>query len=285
MKNILGLLAVALILTFSACEEQPIKIDPAGGGNGPVVKDSVLRAVLIEDLTGAGCSNCPKGTAVIEDMLAAYGKERVIPIGIHGIQLVYLQEAKYNLSSDYSKEIETFYAGEFFGKPAAGFNRIDSDGGRLALDNTEQWAPRVAAELEKTAVLGIEIDHSYDEASRKYDLEVKVTGVEDVDTPLDITVLFAQSKIIDKQKSSSEVIEEYEHNHVLFDGLTPALGESLTTDGISAGEELTKTYSKVLPEYDEPFGKAKDMEVIVFVANGNTDDHEIYNAASAKLIK
>ncbi len=66
MRSILirFLLVFPLIILLS-CEEIPIIIAD------PVIPDSE-KVVLIEELTGASCPNCPKGSAAIENILTKF---------------------------------------------------------------------------------------------------------------------------------------------------------------------------------------------------------------------
>lgn len=41
------------------------------------------RNILIEDFTGQNCVNCPKATAVIEQLQQQYGADTIIAVAIH----------------------------------------------------------------------------------------------------------------------------------------------------------------------------------------------------------
>jgi hypothetical protein len=64
------------LIFFLSCEEVTIPITD-------VVIEPTEKVVLIEELTGAKCPNCPKGTKAIENILSKY-PDNVIAVGIHG---------------------------------------------------------------------------------------------------------------------------------------------------------------------------------------------------------
>lgn len=41
------------------------------------------RAMVMEEVTGTWCGNCPRGIVIMHDMLEKYGDERFIPIAVH----------------------------------------------------------------------------------------------------------------------------------------------------------------------------------------------------------
>ena len=74
-KGIFSLSALAL-LCFSACNEEPILIpDPNLNVTG--------RTVLVEEVTGIRCQNCPIGTQTLVALQQQYGKDKLVVVSIH----------------------------------------------------------------------------------------------------------------------------------------------------------------------------------------------------------
>ena len=72
-KFIFGIL---IIMSLSRCEEKMVIIPPYEPPTGN-------KVVLVEDLTGARCPNCPVGSAKLELLEEKYNHKIVI-VGIHG---------------------------------------------------------------------------------------------------------------------------------------------------------------------------------------------------------
>ena len=86
-KYTLFLLSIVLFVT--SCSEQiPPGINPPGGIN-PVNSSYIApveakqdKVVLIEELTGVACANCPKAADVIKD-IEKNNPERIISVALH----------------------------------------------------------------------------------------------------------------------------------------------------------------------------------------------------------
>jgi len=114
MKKLLVLFG--MILFFSACEEQMvvIPIDPTITSG---------KVVLVEELTGVSCPNCPAGSARLEGMLQTFPNNLVV-VGIHGGFLAEpVSDSKYDLRSDAGVHLDQFLK-DYLGKPSAYFNRL-----------------------------------------------------------------------------------------------------------------------------------------------------------------
>ena len=80
MRNLLFL---CVLFCLSACTEIPPVINPLQGTEvEPIETDSVVQKVLIEELTGVRCVNCPVGTAEVLRLQELLG-EQVIAVALH----------------------------------------------------------------------------------------------------------------------------------------------------------------------------------------------------------
>ena len=91
--------------------------------------------------------------------------------------------------------------------------------------------------------------------------------------------MILENNIIDAQEDLNEVIEDFEHNHVLRTMLTPFDGEELSSQ-FEKGEVVTRNYEFTLPE-DENLWKVGDIEIVVFVHEQNG---EVLQAALIRLL-
>ncbi len=114
MKNILYCFSLAALMFITACKEQPIII-PDLNVTG--------RTVLVEEITGVRCTNCPTGTQTLVAMQQQYGADRLVVVSIHAAGPF---SVPYTNQEDYrSAEIQELadYIGQYFGFPTASIDR------------------------------------------------------------------------------------------------------------------------------------------------------------------
>lgn len=264
MKKIF--LFVIAALFFAACSETPIMIPE-------FEVPKTTRVVLIEDLTGVKCPNCPKGASAIEEILEKFAGN-VVAIGVHGTFLTSpLPESKYDFRNAKAKALEEFLK-PFLGKPAAHINRRLFDGQDFgAIDAVELWQGFVAQELSKPEEMEITLKKTYDEATRKLTIDVKATSFIDEVGLFKTSVYVTESKIEDVQENQGVIEEDYEHNHVLRDMLTEATGDEFANN-LTKNKIVTKQYTYTVPQNFKP----ENMEVVVMVSRSNTDDKSVLQA-------
>ncbi len=273
MKNLVFLFILSAL--FISCEEVMVNVpDPK--------PPETEKIVLVEELTGATCPNCPKGAAALESILEFF-EGSVVAVGIHGVQQAapVPNLSKYDFRNPAAVELEESFA-PFLGKPSAVINRVKFDDQQfVAITGTDVWSNYVEQELQRASELNLFIAADYDTNTRAIDIEVTVNGVRDLVGDYLITVLITQSHIIDAQEDVSEIIEEFEFNHVLMDAVTDPLGDPFRTE-ITPGEIITQNYTYTLPEEDGLW-VAEDMEIVAFVHNVDVDDSRVIQANMIKL--
>lgn len=139
------ILLFAIAILFFGCSEEPIMIPEF---EVPVTN----RVVLIEDLTGVRCPNCPKGAKAIENIISNL-EGKVVAVGIHGTFLTKPIEgnvaSKYDFRNPKSIELEE-YLKPFLGKPSVQINRRFFEGELYtSVDFIDQWQSYVEQELNR----------------------------------------------------------------------------------------------------------------------------------------
>lgn len=269
MKYKLIFLLLLASLTYG-CMEMPITI-PSGTidpGTGPD-----QRKVLVEELTGVRCPNCPDGTASLVALGDQLG-ENLIVVSIHaapGYDQPY-PESQYDFrTSDGS--ILSNYIGlpSFF--PTAAINR------RIVPPETEPYLPRqmwagiIDEDLGEDPAMSIELEKNYDAISRKLNLTVTMTPRAALSGEHRLTLLITQDSIQDVQKKGLEKIPDYYHRHVLRDVITQATGDVIS-EPLVVNNAVEKKYSITLPvEWNE-----KHCSVVAFVHHGSAPDKEVLQA-------
>lgn len=275
MKKIV--LAVFAIGLFVSCEEQPVIIPDNNSGPGDTM-NSIQKVVLLEELTGVSCPNCPAGTSALESILTVF-EGRVVSTAIHGKFLAQPNsQSKYDFRNQDAEDLENFLA-PFLGKPAAVIDRTEFENQDfMTVDNTGLWQSLVQQRLQLNPQVAINMTSNYNAATRQLNLEVEVTALETLTGNIKLTVLLNESHIIDSQSDQNQIIPEYEHNHVLREIMTSVQGDLISTAGIIEGETISRTYSYTVPDENGGEWIVDNMELVSFVTASQLDN-EVLQAA------
>lgn len=253
LKNIfLGVATAAMAMAAASCSnidegDRLIYVKPAEVG----------RAVLIEDLTGQRCINCPTGTDIINGIIQTYGEDNVIAVGIHSGPLGFTGNSKrVGLMTDTGDEYYTYWAnGTNLGQPSAIFNRKKGPS-----DNLNNWAAEVGLIISEKANLSIDITNAYDAKKRELTTKVGAFGVNGtVNGKLQVWIVEDGIKAMQMMPDGS-ANQDYIHNHVFRAAVNGTWGEEVT---VKEGETTSKDYSYVLPET----WNAENISVVAFVYN------------------
>jgi len=259
------------ILSLVACKELPTIIED-------VNIEASEKVVLIEELTGASCPNCPKGTAAVESIISKY-PENVIAIGIHGEFLANkTSKSKYDFRNEDAKNLENWFR-PWFGKPAASVNRVRDADEYLVTDLPELWESLVEEELKKPLQLELKMDLTYDESTRKVSGEIAAIPLVDLNGDFNYTIYLTESKIIDAQTNANVIVENYEHNHVLRKTLTNFAGNFLATSP-NKSQIIRKTFEYIIPfDASTPeIWKPENMYIIAMVSHNKSNNREVLQA-------
>ncbi len=254
------------VISITGCEEQPVQIPP-------FQVPTTNKVVLLEELTGVKCPNCPAGTEKVESLLEIFG-ENLASYSVHGSFLTTpTDQSQYDFRNPFAIDLENSFK-PFLGKPAAVIDRKNFDGQDfLAVDNIDQWQSLVEEELNRKQVLQISSSHAYEFASRLLSIDLGISALEDLNGNLSLSIVISESHIIDAQLNVSEIIPDFEHNHVLRTMLTNFDGDQLI-NGMTANQTLNRSYSYTLPE-EIGLWIPENLEVIVFVTDASQEGQVI----------
>lgn len=269
LKNIfLGVATAAMAMAAASCSnidegDRLIYVKPAEVG----------RAVLIEDLTGQRCINCPTGTDIINGIIETYGEDNVIAVGIHCGPLGFAGNSKrVGLMTDTGVEYYKHWAnGTNLGQPSAIFNRKKGKG---PIDNLNNWAAEVGLIISEKANLSVNIANTYDAKTRTLTTKVGAFGVNGtVSGKLQVWIVEDGIKAMQLMPDGS-ANQDYIHNHVFRAAVNGTWGEEVT---VKEGETTSKDYSYVLPET----WNAENISVVAFVYN----DNGVENVAKKHIVE
>lgn len=272
----LKFLALLSILFISSCVEQMIVIPE----NPDIITD---RVVLLEELTGVDCPNCPKGAAAAAEILATFPGQ-VVVVAVHGNFLAEpITGSQYDFRFDAAADLED-YLKPWIGKPAAGVNRTQVDGeAEFSVSKVDLWSSFVEDELTKPHVMDLIGDVSYDADTRTVSISTAGIPKTDLEGDYNITVMLTENDIVDPQKDVSIIVEDYVHKHVLREIITPFTGTGFGSD-LQAGVTVNNSFSYTLPAEDGTW-IAENMEVVVFVHRIDASHKEVVQAFTAHLIE
>ena len=166
------------------------------------------RNVLLEEFTGQMCPNCPEGAREAHRLQESYP----------GMVIVSIHAGAFAAGSAYVTEAgnaywEKFYSdGNSVGYPAAMVNRS----GNVSTGYQQQWASWVASAVQLPAYYELFLAATYNDADRSLTVASSVSkSTIQTDEATKLLLLLTEDGIIDIQLSGTQVITDYEHNHVL----------------------------------------------------------------------
>lgn len=275
MKHILSFSAFLAALFLLGCEEKPIVIPDLQAGN---------RRVLVEELTGVRCQNCPDGSRELLALQETYGKENLIIVSIHAagsFSVPYTSNPpnQYDFRFEKGTELANFI-GIAEGYPTASVNRQLLPGAMSLFSPRSAWPGMAADEFNQDFGLDLFMNTSYNETSRQLDVSLNIAPAATLAGENRVTVLITQDSILDVQLDGTTKVPNYAHRHVLRHIMTKADGDAIS-EPLSAGALVNKTFSLTL----DPSWDAKHCSVIAFVHHGGTPDKEVLQVVEKHLVE
>jgi len=237
------------------------------------------HVVLLEEFTGKGCTNCPKGSRELENLLTQF-PNNLVAVSLHAGFFAnpnFFPLGQYDLRTD-EGEFLIDYLTQPIGYPSGVVNRTPVNGDmQLGLN---QWASAITAAIQEPPAVEFSITRTFDVNTGQLVVTIDGIGKEALEGELRVSVMITESGIIDAQDDleAGGIVEDYNHKHVLRDMLTPPDGAPIL-DNIAIGETFSTTYTTTL----DTSWVAGNMEVIAFVSLVNGNSFPVLQAAHAKV--
>lgn len=267
MKKIFLFLCVAAC--FCACDEiEGPYIDE--NSYIPVMVDfdeldlgSVYRKVLIEDYTGHTCVNCPTGHAKLEELHGIYG-DTLVAIGVHaGNFAVPTVEMPANFATEVGNQWCNDFEVQAF--PSAIINRVKY--GSYFFAQVSNWHNAILQVDRSKVYAAIQLVPSDD--NDRLLANAKVTIMEDITDPVQLNVILIEDGIVSPQLTSSGIVPDYVHNHVLRASFNGPYGKQLTENGLV---ENGKAYTRAYALNWNPEWKRENCSLVAILLNMNTKE-------------
>lgn len=279
MKKIALLFPLLLILFLSSCDkvDQPLK-NPPYGPMVPVIDSTQLNRVqqriLVEDFTGASCVNCTKAADKTENLSLEY-PGRIIAIGIHcGPYSVPNTDHPEDFRCQTSTDFYNFFQPQFF--PVGMINRLDyTTNNNLTL--VDNWNSKIENEVDTTLKMEVYIDSLQDLSGNQIKAYVRVKAFRNIaSNNLYICGLLVENHITAPQTlPDNSVKDDYEHMHVLRTSFNGSFGESISTSGMSQGQEIAKNFTVQI----DPGWVKENLSAVFYVY-----DHDDYHVVQVNKL-
>jgi hypothetical protein len=283
MKKII--LPIIAILALASCKEQnalidlnpdrPLKIDSSYTVSNPVPDP---KKVLLEDLTGVRCINCPNAEEEGEGIQAAH-PGRVIMVSEHVTSLAEpLSTSKYDFRSQDATNLLALFGGEPNALPQGIINRYPY----ASTTNTpyyniyKSWDGIVAQELDTASPVNISFEKlQYNGADNSLEGKIKITYTSAVNVPTSISVMLTESGMKDVQEISHTpgVDTAYIFKNALRKVVRPLQGQKLS-DNASKGQVYEVSFSTLLSKNWIP----QNMTAVAIVSRMKTGDIRVLQA-------
>lgn len=255
MKRIKALLSLLTLITILSCSEtKVIENIPDDTETAPPVSGYFKKRVLIEDYTGTWCGNCTRVAYAIDQMYEQ--SDKVVSIAIHNgndpYNFIGIQPLKDMILPGADLEL-----------PQSRLNR------------TIVWTSPEPSNLQQAksltgnnAGLGIAMSSTVVNGTVNLDVQMKFaqnySGLKIVVYALENHLIFKQANYTSYYGNVNPVLN-YEHNHVLRQGITNLLGDSITEE-TTAGQTVTKSFSFPIPSN---FANPENISFVAILVNAD----------------
>lgn len=255
MKKIIPFLVVSIAL-FSSCDKIQQDDFLQGDGGGSTDTTSIIKKILIEEFTGFKCKNCPEAAIELQAIENLY-EGKIVGIGIHA---GFFATPSGNFTTDFrteaGNELEEFFSASISGLPIGMVNRLGHP--NSVLTQHTEWASIVSGIINNEPSIGIKISESSNQITVEAKQLINTSG------NLKLVVCITEDHIIDKQLYGNDLIEDYEHNHVLRKHLNGTWGTDIT---------LTSEYTSFNFDYTlENNWVRNNCNVIAYVYNDSNKE-------------
>jgi len=247
----------ALLLFVTGCKEIPPFIDYSTPillardttyvlNNTPEAED---KNVLIEDISGVRCINCPEAAEIAHDIQDRNEEGRVVVMTLHTKKIA-------NFTRPYSDTFNTDEAtfivdnlidGSVSGLPTGSVDRKIYSGKTDALLKPATWETFANEQLLLKTKANLNLDLVVDKEKRSVIANVKATFLSDFPEGAYLSLFITESHILSHQLVDTGVKPDFEHNFILRKGITPHNGIKLASV-IEKNRVFEKGFEFTIPE-------------------------------------
>ncbi len=297
MKKIL-LAAGIGALAITSCKEKPPYINLSATTVAAKVDTTYLLAtvpvadphqILVENFTGATCSNCPAAHDVLHALDSTYaGRLNIVSLYIKNFSQTNPPEgAKYDFRTQGATDIMNSVFPGIGAMPCAGIDRLPigdaSTYGNGNLIGRNLWNTVVADRVNTNDSINLTLTSTYDAASRNATINLKVTYLEPTSVAQYFSIVVVEDSFVDVQEYPTFFDTAYEFNNIYRGSVTTgAFGESIlpamATKVKGTVYDVTYTY-----HVDAAWNPAHCRLVAFVNKDAASGGINVYQSAHAKL--
>ena len=204
LKTSIWIFAITSLVTITSCDKikQGAFLEDTGGKCGQDLPAFPIRKILVEDFTGHTCGNCPRAAETAESLKQIYC-DHIVTVAVH---MGFFAETKNNPDSSYAydftttmgDELDTYFGIDGQGLPRGMVNRTIVNN-KLILAFGD-WATGVEAIVGLAVDIDIDIENTYDEATRTVETTVSSNFVNNLNGTYNVVVVLTEDSITNWQK-------------------------------------------------------------------------------------
>jgi hypothetical protein len=253
------------------------------------------KYVLIEEVTGVSCVNCPAGHVILDNLIAT---SNVVGVSYHVGSAIFDQDAPIVLNPLQvmtSKDAQTIVTNPPFAYPGAGplamIDRVFFNNGNAYspgnIWNTDAgWGGDVASEVtapNNNAPVNINLTAAY--SAGKINISVSLHYTANQTDSDKVSVFLTEDSIITAQILADQSVDTfYVHNHIMRASVSAPLGDIISTPTLpTAGRVVVTTYQ--YPTANSTYTalpavwNISHMHVVAFVHRYQNNTYNVLQAA------
>jgi thiol-disulfide isomerase/thioredoxin len=245
----------------------------------------IYRKVLVEDYTGHKCGNCPTAADVLTTLETQY-PGKIIPLAIHAGFFAGINTTTY--PTDFRTIAGNAYDTQFgistAGNPNGLINRVGYGTGGF-IKAYSVWGSEVSQMVTQSAKFQIKIKNTFITSSNSINTDITVKSLANNTGTYKLVVLLTEDSIIAEQidyrlPSGSQLINNYQFNHVLRGAINSEWGDAIfTTSNPALNDSVVKSYSNYIINSTY---KAAKCHVIAYVYDADAASPTYYEVLQAE---
>ncbi len=227
----------------------------------------VSKKVLLEEMTGHQCGNCPSASLKASELQDRYGEDLIF-MAIHAGPLANVKSGSDKFTTDFRTSTGNEWYTSLNDRNAVPFGMVDRS--RVGT-NPSEWEGFIDERLEEEPQVGIDIYPCMEADSSELGVVVYIRALKDLEGEKRLSLVLVEAEIVDWQKdyrvrSGSPDIPDYVHKNVLRRSINGSWGDRLRDGSISASENVTFSYGVDLAAD----WKLSQLKLIAFVHDFST---------------
>ena len=268
-KTIISLCAIVFL--FAACDKIPADQYTTGTpGNSSEWQNANVHRVYVEKYTGPKCPNCPAADVTLDAAHHQFGDRLVIISVNHPVG----QGVPFNGDPDMRTDAGTTWD-NYFGINAIPTAFINRDRSMKYSGSMGAISADIETIINQAPQAGVEV--SAIAASDTIAITVDVELFRQLDDGLTLTLALTEDSVKYRQSNGSEVVSDYEHNHMLRDVITDVWGNDIPMEG-NAGEHKIGHFSYTVTNSDI---NLQNCHIVVLLSRKS--DRHVLNCAECTI--